>query len=111
MKSMHLNTMTKGWFVGAFQPSALWNDACEVAVKHYVAGDKEERHFHKIATEITVVISGKIQMFGKTWDAGDIIIAEPGDATDFLSISDSVNVVVKTPSVLGDKYLSPPSDD
>ena len=106
MRHASLRSMTKGWFVGAFDPSVWKTDACEVAVKHYQAGDSEARHFHKIATEITVIISGKVRMFDKTWEAGDIVIVEPGDATDFLALSDAVNVVVKLPSVSDDKYLS-----
>ena len=36
---------------------------------------------------------------------GDIIMIEPGEATDFEALSDVTTVVVKTPSVAGDKYL------
>ncbi len=41
----------------------------------------------------------------KGWGAGDIVMVEPGEATDFVAITDAVNVVVKMPSVMGDKYL------
>jgi quercetin dioxygenase-like cupin family protein len=39
------------------------------------------------------------------YDEGDIILMEPGEATDFKAITDAMNVVVKVPSVKGDKYL------
>lgn len=58
-----------------------------------------------IATEITVIISGKVRMFDKEWNSGDIVVAEPGDATAFTALEDSVNVVVKIPGANDDKYL------
>ena len=106
MDSYKIQEMVKGWFVGDFSPTALKTQACEVAVKHYRAGDHESNHFHKVATEITVVISGEIVMCGKPWKAGDIIVLSPGEATDFLAITDSVNVVVKLPGAPNDKYLA-----
>ena len=93
-----------GWFVGDFAPAVLRSTACEVAVKHYAAGDREDVHHHKVATEITLIVSGEVEMMGQRWSAGDIVVVEPGEATDFLAVTDAVNVVVKLPSVAGDKY-------
>lgn len=105
MKHARLDDMTKGWFVGGFTPTAHSTDACEAAVKNYRAGDKEELHHHKVATEITVVLSGRIRMAGREWGQGDIIVLEPGESTDFEALTDAVNVVIKTPGALNDKYL------
>mgnify|MGYP003436937234 FL=1 len=105
MKHAKLNEMTKGWFVGAFNPSAHSTDACEVAVKSYKAGEKESAHYHKIATEITLIVSGKVRMAGREWAEGDIVVLEPGEVTDFEALTDAINVVVKTPAALNDKYL------
>lgn len=104
MYSSSLEHMVKGWFVGNFEPSILKTNDVEVAVKSYKKGDKEEKHYHKIATEITVIISGRVRMFQKEWVAGDIIIAEPGDATDFEALEDTINTVVKIPGANNDKY-------
>jgi quercetin dioxygenase-like cupin family protein len=106
MKTARLDDMTKGWFVGAFAPTAHATDACEVAVKHYKAGDHEGAHFHKVATEITLIVSGTVRMAGVEYGAGDIVVMEPGDITDFEALTDAINVVVKTPGVLDDKYLA-----
>lgn len=105
MKHAKLENMVKGWFVGAFTPAAHASDACEVAVKHYKAGEKELAHYHKIATETTLILSGRVRMVGKEWGEGDIVVLEPGEVTDFEALTDTINVVVKTPSVLGDKFL------
>lgn len=96
--------MTKGWFVGDFSPHVLKTDAVEVAVKRYKAGDYEDWHYHKVATEVTVVVSGEVEMAGRRFKAGDIIVMEPGESTDFRAITDAVNAVVKLPGAKDDKY-------
>ena len=106
MKHDRLEKMIKGWFVGAFSPTAHSTDACEVAVKQYCAGEKESTHYHKVATEITLVLSGEVRMMGRTWRDGDIITLSPGETTEFQAITNAVTVVVKTPSISGDKYLA-----
>lgn len=105
MKEAKLDSMVRGWFVGNFEPTVYKTNDCEVAVKTYKKGEKEEKHFHKIATEITLITSGKVKMFDKIYCTGDIIIVEPGDSTDFEALEDSTNVVVKLPGVNNDKYF------
>jgi quercetin dioxygenase-like cupin family protein len=105
MRIAKLSNMDRGWFVGAFVPSAFATDACEVALKSYKAGYREAKHFHKIATEVTLIVSGRILMLDCEFGPGDIIVVEPGDAVDFVAITDAVNVVVKVPGALDDKYI------
>lgn len=109
MKITNLEEMTKGWFVGAFNPSVLSTSEVEVAVKYYKAGDYEQIHYHKAAREITVIVSGTAKMKDKTFDAGTIVVIEPWEAVDFYAITDVITTVVKTPSVLNDKYLGEPN--
>lgn len=97
--------MVKGWFVGGFTPSALKTDAFEAGLKIYKSGDSEQAHFHQIATEITVIASGRVKMCGKEWGAGSIIVLSPGEITDFTAIEDTHTVVIKVPSVADDKYV------
>lgn len=105
MKLHKLEQMIKGWFVGNFQPVALSTDAFEVAIKHYRAGDREPAHVHKIATELTAIVQGRVRMLGREFQAGDIVTVEPGEASSFEALTDVISVVVKTPSVTDDKYL------
>lgn len=105
MKTAKLNQMIKGWFVGDFEPSILKSEHVEVAVKHYKAGDKEERHVHKIGTEITLIVQGSVKMNGAEYTSGDMVLLTPGEASDFEALTDAINVVVKTPSIRGDKYV------
>lgn len=105
MKVNKLKDMFRGWFVGNFEPSLYKTDDVEVAVKEYKAGDKEQKHYHKIATEITIINSGLVLMNGITYSSGDIITIEPGEATDFEALSDTNTTVVKLPCVKNDKYI------
>lgn len=105
MNHAKLSEMVKGWFVGNFEPSLFPTGAVEVAVKRYVKGDAEALHHHKIATEITVVVSGRVRMAGRVLAADDIIVLAPGEATDFEALEDAVTVVVKLPGASNDKYL------
>lgn len=105
MESYLLKNMVKGWFVGSFEPTAYNTDQCEVAVKEYKRGDYEAAHFHKVATEITLVLSGRVRMRNQEWPAGSIIVLAPGEATDFEALEDAVNIVVKTPGAKNDKYM------
>lgn len=109
MKIAKLDDMIKGWFVGNFEPTLLKTNDVEVAVKEYKKGDKEDKHYHKLATEITVIISGRVKMNGIEYTKGDIIVMEPYDSTDFEALEDSVNAVVKYPGANDDKYLGEPN--
>jgi len=105
MKIAKLEDMVKGWVVGNFEPTLYKTNDVEVAVKRYNKGDFEGNHYHKIATEITVIISGRVKMNGVEYNAGDIITMEPNEATDFEALEDgTVNVVVKLPGANDDKY-------
>lgn len=106
MKTACLSDMIKGWFVGNFEPTLYRTCDVEVAVKTYRAGDAEEAHYHKIATELTVIISGRVRMNGVEYSEGDIIVMEPGETTDFAAMTDAVNVVVKLPGANNDKYIA-----
>ena len=107
MKHAKLADMVKGWFVGDFDPVVLRSSAVEVAVKHYRAGDREDQHHHRVATEVTLIVSGSVRMLDRTWGAGDIVVIEPGEATAFEALTDAVNVVVKLPGVKDDKFTGP----
>jgi quercetin dioxygenase-like cupin family protein len=104
MKRFQLGDMSRGWFVGDFQPTALATQAAEVAVKSYKAGEREARHHHRVATEITLVQSGAVEMNGERFESGAIIIVEPGESTDFHALADTVTVVIKVPGARDDKY-------
>jgi mannose-6-phosphate isomerase-like protein (cupin superfamily) len=105
MQLHQMNDMVKGWFVGHFTPTAYTTDAFEVGVKIYQAGDQEPAHHHRQAIELTVIVTGRVRMFGREFSTGDIITVERGESTAFEALEDTITVVVKTPSVPNDKFL------
>jgi quercetin dioxygenase-like cupin family protein len=105
MNTAKLEDMKLGWFIGDFAPTLHATKDVEVAVKEYKAGDYDEWHYHKIATEYTVIVSGEVEMNGVIYTKGDIIIISPGEGTDFIAIKDTVTTVVKIPGATQDKYL------
>ena len=105
MKKYLLSDMTKGWFVGDFSPTIIQTQEVEVGVKQYQKGDCEARHHHKIATEITVIVTGRVRMNNDFYGAGDILVIEPGESTDFEVLEDVTTVVVKYPGAKNDKYM------
>jgi hypothetical protein len=99
-----LEDMVKGWFIGNFEPSLFKTNDVEVGIKKYSAGDYENSHYHKIATEFTVIISGSVEMNGVQYFENEIIKINPGIKTNFKAITDVITVVVKMPGANNDKY-------
>lgn len=100
-----VSTMKRGWFIGNFEPSMHRTEAVEVAVKSYTAGDYEEEHYHKVATEFTVILSGEMKMNGEIFVEGDIVKVFPGEKVKFECIKSGQTVVVKLPGAVNDKYM------
>ncbi len=105
MKIDKLDNMVRGWLVGNFDPAVYKTTDVEFAVQRFPAGSYEEWHMHKVATEITVIVVGQAEMNGTTYFAGDIIVIEPNEGTDFRAILDTTTAVLKIPGTLNDKYL------
>lgn len=104
MEKFNLKDMIGGWVIGNFEPSLLKTNDVEVAIKRYKSGDYDSMHYHKIATEYTVIVSGQVEMSGKIYNENDILIINPLESTDFKAITDVITVVVKIPGVSDDKY-------
>ena len=106
MEKYKLSDMPGGWFIGHFEPSLFKTNDFEVAVKTYRRGDFEKNHFHKIATEFTVIVQGKVKMNGNVYVSGDIIRILPNTSTNFQALTDVSTVVVKVPSATNDKFFT-----
>ncbi|MCF6276329.1 MAG: HAD family phosphatase [Candidatus Magasanikbacteria bacterium] len=104
-KTLKLSDFTKGWIIGDFDLSILKTKDFEVAIKYYKKGDLEPEHVHKIAREITVFISGIFKMNGKEFRKGEIMVLDPSESSSFECLEDGFIIVIKTPSVVGDKYI------
>ncbi len=104
MTKHRLEDFTRGWLIGDFEPNIIRTKDFELMVRYYKTGDKEARHVHKAADEVTVIVSGTFKMNGETLGPGDVVHLAPGEPADFECLEDGANAVIKTPSVMGDKY-------
>jgi quercetin dioxygenase-like cupin family protein len=93
-----------GWFIGDFKPTAHSTKQFEVCYKTHAKGERWPTHYHKVATEINYMISGKMKIQGKTLAAGDVFILKPGEVADPVFLTDCRLIVAKVPSVKNDKY-------
>ena len=104
MKTAKLTDYTRGWFCGNFEPSILKNAAFEVGFHSYKAGETCEPHMHKVATEINLVVSGRMIANGIELSKGAIFVFEPQEYCHVQYLEDTELVIVKSPSIIGDKY-------
>ena len=110
MKLSRLDNMKRGWFVGDFEPTVYPTQAVEVGVKYFSAGEAEPRHYHRVATEVTAVLTGRARINKSELGPGDIAVLSPGEPADFEALTDLTLVVVKLPGAPDDKYLGDPGD-
>jgi quercetin dioxygenase-like cupin family protein len=101
----NISEFTKGWIIGNFDPSLIKMREIEIGVKFFKKGEVELLHMQIVATEITIVIDGKIEMNGNRFSSGQVITIPPGEPADFLAITDGTLVCVKTPSIPEDKVV------
>ncbi|MBU1200206.1 hypothetical protein KJ953_01565 [Patescibacteria group bacterium] len=104
MKINKLKNMKGGWFVGDFVPSVFRTKDFEVAYMTHYKGQEWPKHYHKVASEINYLIRGKMKINREILEEGDIFVIEPGEVVKPEFMSDCELIVVKTPSVVGDKY-------
>ena len=62
MRVLKLKDYVRGWIIGDITPAVLQTKAFEFCVKGYKAGDSEAAHVHKVATEISVVVTGSFKI-------------------------------------------------
>ena len=105
MKKHRINDFFKGWIIGDFDPSLIKTREFEVAYKEYPGEYLEKPHYHKIADEFTLIIEGEVSINNTIYKSGDIVHIKPLEISHFKSIKPTKTMVVKVPSVQGDKYI------
>jgi hypothetical protein len=105
MDKFKLEDFFKGWVVGDFSPSLLRNSGFEVAVKNFEKGEVEPAHMQLIATELTIVVSGRIRLGDQYLTDGDIALIPPNEVADFEALSKCSLVCIKYPSIPNDKVV------
>ena len=94
---------SRGWFIGDFDGAVHRTKDFEVTYQKNPRGQTAS-HIHKLAYEITLVISGLQICNGQMFSAGDICILEPGDISQIEYLEETEVVTIKTPSIPSDKH-------
>lgn len=105
MKISHISDFKKGWFVGDFDPSIFRNPFFELAHQKHPAGYKTPKHFHKVTTELTYIVKGKMRVEDQILSDGCMIVYEKGEIADSEVIEDVDIIVLRYPSIPTDKYF------
>lgn len=104
MKIFKADKMKAGWYIGDFEPTVFKNKNFEAGVKTHKKNEYWPVHYHKIATEITYILKGKIKMQNKILIEGDIFIIYPYEIANPEFLEETTVLVIKTPSITNDKY-------
>tara|TARA_R110000803_G_scaffold106599_2_gene174704 strand:+ start:1797 stop:2117 length:321 start_codon:yes stop_codon:yes gene_type:complete len=105
MKIDKIEDMIGGWFIGDFNPSVLKTKDFEVCYKTHHAREVWDNHYHKVATEINYLIRGEMTLSGTKLTQGDIFTIYPNEVAIPEFLTDCELIVVKTPSIIEDKYI------
>lgn len=105
MDIVKMKDMTGGWFIGDFEPTAYKTSEFEVCLKHHKSGEKWDKHYHKLGTEINYLVEGKMIIQDTELNAGDIFTIHPYEIADPIFLEDCKVLIIKTPSLPGDKYI------
>ena len=104
MKIEKMKNMVCGWFVGDFEPSVYRTKKFEVSFKSHKKNEKTPPHYHKKAIEINYLIHGRMIINGIELNSGDIFTIEKNETVYPKFLTNCELIVVKTPSVINDKY-------
>lgn len=105
IKIDNIKNMTRGWFIGNFEPSIYKTQNFEVGYLTHNKGEKWPIHYHEKMTEINVLIKGKMKLNDKIINEGDIFTFVPYGVADPEFIEDCKVLCIKVPSVINDKVV------
>lgn len=105
MERLNLDSYFNGWVVGDFNPSVMRTSEIEVGVKKFLLGEKEPEHFQRLASEVTLVLTGRIRMGNQFLTSGEGLLVKPKEVLDFEALEDSIVLAIKFPSLPDDKVL------
>jgi hypothetical protein len=101
-----INDFKDGWFIGNFEPSVFKTDLFEVCFKKHKKDEVWDTHYHKVAIEYNLLIKGQMTIQDIILNEGDVFILNPYEISNPVFLTDCEVLVIKTPSVINDKFLT-----
>ena len=68
-------------------------------------GDTWDNHYHENVTEVSLFLKGKVKVNNEIFSTGDILVINPYEIVDPLFLEDTEVIIIKTPSIIGDKKI------
>lgn len=91
-----------GYFIGNFEDSLYRSGNIEVANRFILKGAIDEGYYRKKDTEIINIITGKLEINGREYKAGDSYRWDPGERIGFYALKNSIFTMVKYPGTPND---------
>lgn len=104
MRLFNIKDFANGWFIGDFEPTLLKTDIFEVAHHKYSKGYVGEPHVHRIAKEFNYIVAGRVRVGGSELKDGDGFIFSQNEYEKVEFLEDTDLIIIKSPSVKGDKW-------
>jgi quercetin dioxygenase-like cupin family protein len=101
----NINEMTRGWFVGDFEPSVFKTKDFEVGYLHHKKGEIWQVHYHAFMTEVNLLVKGKMILNDIEINEGQIFVIHKNDIACPIFLEDCFIICIKIPSVIGDKVI------
>lgn len=102
--------LRKFWLVGNFDKSVLKTDKFELGVCYLNKGFIEKPHYHRLSSEINILLSGHMIVNGTSLHSGAIFVFAPSDVSNAYVVEDSLVVVARDGSYPGDKKEITPEE-
>ena len=102
MKSFKMKNMKKGYFVGDFSPAVLENNAVELACKGASKYTLDAAYYRKEDTTVILIMSGRLDVDGKIYKYGDVLLFEPGDIINLFALTNVRMIVSHFPGTKKD---------
>lgn len=106
---------SRGYFMGQFMAKYgrqdLVTDLIDIGWKKLTPDFKETPHYHKIGIDINIIVSGHVTVIidGQSYDLYPkdfLVVYPPTILEDYIVHQETELVVIKVPSVTGDKYTT-----
>ena len=98
------DSFTRGWFLGAFEPSVCHTEEFEVGILIHEKDEKWDYHYHKIGKETNILLQGRMKINEQIIEAGSIFVFPPGQIACPIFLETCHVLCIKEPSIPGDKY-------
>lgn len=105
MKVYNFKKMIGGWYIGNFSPSVFKTKKFEVSFKIHKKNEKWDYHYHKKATEINLIIDGKMKIQGKILKKNQIFVLKKKEIANPIFLKETKIICIKVPSVKNDKFV------